>query len=63
MACNEINKAVAHKPFRSGSEDYMAFIEKTFQKIRQLESAFPEMGFSKEKQQLQFKRPASPQAF
>jgi hypothetical protein len=50
---DEINKAVAHKPFRPGSEDHLAFIEKTFQKIKQVESAFPEMDFSKEKQQLQ----------
>ena len=50
---DEINKAVAHKPFRPGSEDHLAFIEKTLQKIKQVESAFPEMDFSKEKQQLQ----------
>lgn len=50
---DEINRAVAHKPFHPGSEEHLAFIEKTLQKIRQVESAFPEMDFSKEKQQLQ----------
>lgn len=50
---DEINRAVAHKPFRPGSEDHLAFVEKTLQKIRQLQSVFPEMDFSKEKQQLQ----------
>ncbi len=50
---DEINRAIAHKPFRPGSEDHLAFVEKTLQKIRQVELAFPEMDFSKEKQQLQ----------
>ena len=50
---DEINRAVAHKPFRPGSEDHLAFIEKILQKIRQMESVFPEIDFSKEKQQLQ----------
>lgn len=50
---DEINRAVAHKPFRPGSEDHLAFVEKTLQKIRQVESTFPSMDFSKEKQQLQ----------
>ena len=50
---DEINRAVAHKPFRPGSEDHLAFVEKTLQKIGQVESAFPSMDFSKEKQQLQ----------
>lgn len=50
---DEINRAVAHKPFRPGSEDHLAFVEKTLQKIRQAESTFPSMDFSKEKQQLQ----------
>lgn len=50
---DEINRAVAHKPFRPGSEDHLAFVEKTLQKIKQVESTFPSMDFSKEKQQLQ----------
>ena len=50
---DEINRAVAHKPFHPGSEDHLIFVEKTLQKIRLLESAFPEIDFSKEKQQLQ----------
>lgn len=50
---DEINRAAAHKPFRPGSEDHLEFVEKTLQKIRQVESVFPEMDFSKEKQQLQ----------
>lgn len=50
---DEINRAVAHKPFHPGSKDHLVFIEKTLQKIRQMESVFPEMDFSKEKQQLQ----------
>lgn len=49
---DEINRAVAHKPFRPGSKDHLAFVEKTLQKIRQVESVFPYMDFSKEKQQL-----------
>ena len=50
---DEINRAAAHKPFRPGSEDHLAFVEKTLQKIKQVESVFPEIDFSKEKQQLQ----------
>ncbi len=49
---DEINRAVAHRPFRPGSENHLAFVEKTLQKIRQVESAFPEMDFSKERQLL-----------
>lgn len=50
---DEINRAVGHKPFRPGSKHHLAFVEKTLQKIRQMESAFPYMDFSQEKQQLQ----------
>ena len=50
---DEIKRAVAHKPFRPGSENHLTFVEKTLQKIGQVESAFPEIDFSKEKQQLQ----------
>jgi len=50
---DEINRAAAHKPFRPGSEDHLIFVENTLQKIRQVESVFPEMDFSKEKQQFQ----------
>lgn len=50
---DEINRAVAHKPFRPGSKDHLLFVERTLQKINQLESEFPSLDFSEEKQQLQ----------
>jgi len=50
---DEINRAAAHKPFHPGSEDHSEFVKKTLQKISHIETIFPKMDFSKEKQQLQ----------
>lgn len=50
---DEINRAVAHKPFRPGSKDHLSFVERTLQKISRLESEFPSLDFSMEKQRLQ----------
>jgi hypothetical protein len=38
---NELQQAVAHKPFFKGSEAHQHFLEKTIHKVRELQKSFP----------------------
>ena len=45
---NEINAAMAHKPFNAGSEAHKSFVRMQVQKINELQTIYPQMNFSAE---------------
>ena len=45
---NEINAAMAHKPFNAGSEAHKSFVRMQVQKINELQTIYPQMDFSAE---------------
>lgn len=53
--CEEIQKAVEHRPFNPNSEAYQQFIFQTLLKMNRLSDKFPYFDFSKEKEYLNSK--------
>ena len=46
--CEQIHKALEHKPFQPGSNSYKFFLEKTLLKINRLKEKYPYLDFEKE---------------
>ena len=49
-SCEEIHKALAHKPFRPDSEEYKRFLGQIVLKIEQISGKYPYLDFQNEKE-------------